>query len=315
MISKYSVSIIIPNYCGKTLLEKYLPSIFLALNSSKCIFGYELIVVDDFSTDNSIDFLQSEYKEIIVIKNVSNCGFSKTINKGIFQAKYEYVFLLNNDIFLPVDFFDKINLSVLYDTDFFGIYPTIYNCDKSKVLESRKVPSLAFGVIKYKDKLVQTNFAYSLYLSGGCALLNREKLLYINGFDTIYSPFYYEDLDLCIRAWKMKWKCYYTSKTYAFHLHSVTVNSLFSKEFVRIISVRNKLIVNYLHIDGVHRFSFWLNLCIKLFVAIIIRSTSKKLFILGFKEFEKIEKDLRSKRKLFKQKQVINYNAVIKNFF
>jgi glycosyltransferase involved in cell wall biosynthesis len=70
------ISIVIPNYNGKDLLERNIPSVFNALITSD-ITDFEIIVAEDASKDNSVEFLKSNYPEIILIENKVNKGFGK----------------------------------------------------------------------------------------------------------------------------------------------------------------------------------------------------------------------------------------------
>ena len=67
-----SISVVIPNYCGQSLLEKYLPYLLSALNSSKQVSSYEVIIVDDASLDNSVTFLETFYPNILLLQNEKN---------------------------------------------------------------------------------------------------------------------------------------------------------------------------------------------------------------------------------------------------
>lgn len=315
MLNNYSVSVVIPNFCGKTLLEKYLPSVIEALHYASCVSLYEIIVVDDASTDDSVIFLKESYPEIKLFSNEQNSGFSKTINKGIFAASFDYVLLLNSDMQLPLSFFKELNVDALFQEDFFGIFPSILDSNGANTLESQKLPRLKFGVISYKDVANESLLSNSIYLCGGCALVCREKLLAINAFDTIYSPFYYEDLDLSLRAWKHGWKSYYTPITHAVHCHSATVNGYFSKDFVRTVFIRNKLIVNYLHTSGLHRITFYLNIFLKLLVSIFIPTKSKQLFLKGFIGFIKMHDVLKERRKQTQVDSLLSISQILSNYF
>src|SRR5687767_13648160 len=87
------ISIVIPNYNGRLLLEKNLPKV---IKESK---DAEIIVVDDASTDDSIDFLKKNFTKIKVIKKDKNTGFSSTVNLGVQKATGELVVLLNSDAY------------------------------------------------------------------------------------------------------------------------------------------------------------------------------------------------------------------------
>ena len=75
-----SISVVIPNYNGRHLLEQNLPSVYAALHAVDCAF--EVIVSDDASTDDSIAFIRENYPDVTLICNEKNGGFAININKG-----------------------------------------------------------------------------------------------------------------------------------------------------------------------------------------------------------------------------------------
>jgi GT2 family glycosyltransferase len=274
---KRSISVVIPNYCGKELLEKYLPSVFEALSFSKNISDYEVIVVDDCSTDNSISFLKATYPNIMLLENEKNKGFSISINKGIFAATKELVFLLNTDMQLPADIFDK--LCPFFDkTDTFGVFPTVKDFSTNNISEAQKLPNIKSDAIHYIDNKEQADSCYTFYLCGGNALVSREKIRILGGFNTIYSPFYFEDFDLCLRAWKQDWKSYYTPDSYCLHYHSATINENFKKEEVEKIFIRNRMIFNYLHAENTSHLIFIVKTIFKYLFASVLPSKSRLTF-------------------------------------
>ena len=86
-----SVSVVIPNYNGRQLLERFLPSVQTALRHPS-VDTSEIIVSDDGSTDESIAFLQEQYPDIIIIESRENTGFAPTVNRGVAFAKMDYIF-------------------------------------------------------------------------------------------------------------------------------------------------------------------------------------------------------------------------------
>ncbi|MDP9047030.1 MAG: glycosyltransferase, partial [Bacteroidota bacterium] len=99
-----SISIIIPNYNGIDLLKKYFPFTLEAIKNAGV--DYEIIVVDDCSIDNSVEFLRSDYPDTIIIVNPENKGFSYSCNRGIEMARCELILLLNSDVKLMPDYFE-----------------------------------------------------------------------------------------------------------------------------------------------------------------------------------------------------------------
>src|SRR5438093_299679 len=90
------LSVVIPNYNGIALFPHTLPTVLGALQNLS--IPNEIVVADDCSTDQSLDFLSRHFPQIRIIRNESNKGFSVTANKGIQAAQYDLVLLLNSDV-------------------------------------------------------------------------------------------------------------------------------------------------------------------------------------------------------------------------
>jgi len=296
-MEKKSVSVVIPNFNGELLLKKYLPPLYEALESSSYISDYEVIIIDDASTDDSVAFIKSNYAKVILLQNSENSGFSKTTNKGIFAAKMDLALLLNTDMFLPNDFFDVLIPYFFSNPSLFGISPTIKNEQGDADLEIRKLPVRRNSYFHYED-VVSTEACSAFYLCGGCALIDRLKLTELNGLDEIYSPFYFEDTDLSVRAWLNGWACMYTPEISVRHCHSITVNKYFSKEYVQLIFTRNKLLFNYFYLTGFYRFRFFLKNYSKYILGKILPSKSKTRFNSAFEMFKKLEERKIKRREL-----------------
>jgi GT2 family glycosyltransferase len=251
--NKKSISVILPNYNGKHLLEAYLPSLINALEFSK--IENEIIFIDDCSKDDSIEFIKNNYPTLKIIKNKVNVGFSKTCNNGIKSATKDLIFLLNTDVKLEEDYFEK--QFVYFDKpDTFGVMGRIMNFDGEKIEDAARLPR--FKGSKFKaNTFFYTNenpeFTYTTYLSGANALINREKLMQINGFDEIYSPFYFEDFDLGLRAWKMNWKLYYEHESICYHRVSASTSTIKKSNFVKIIYNKNSFTLQSIHLQGTKR--------------------------------------------------------------
>lgn len=246
-----SISVVIPNYNGHQLLQSNLPPLILALTLSKV--DYEIIVVDDFSKDNSIAFLTENYPEIVVIKNEQNLGFSPTINKGIFAAKKSLVFLMNSDVQLTGDYFAS-QFKYFNSADTFGVMGRIIGLDNDNVQDAAKRQQNNWLKISANDNVIPNTSDHwfpTFFISGANALVDRLKLLLLHGFDEIYAPFYGEDLDLSLRAWKVGWQCYYEHSAICRHPNSVTINKYNKKAKIKTIVYRNRFIMHAIHLSGI----------------------------------------------------------------
>jgi GT2 family glycosyltransferase len=266
---KNSLSIIIPNFNGKHLLEKNLPSVMAA--AKQCGWAFEIIVADDSSTDDSVLFLKKNYAEIILVENKINGGFSKNINSGIKIANHDWVFALNSDISLDEKYFEPL-AKYLADENCFGVMGSIYDEQTKQLIDAAKYPATkglqVVGTINYKLQIKDNSLKLpTFFLSGANALMNRKKLTMLGGFDEIYSPFYQEDVDLGIKAWRMGWCCYFENEAKCYHQTSSTIESNFKKKKISAIARRNKMILHYIHLPMYQLIPWsallWLNLLVR----------------------------------------------------
>ena len=248
-----SISVVIPNYNGKKLLELYLPSVFAALNFQD--IEYEVIVIDDASHDDSMLFLQANYSTIKLLQNEVNSGFSKTINKGIFSAKNELILLLNSDVKLEPDYFLE-QFKYFKNPAAYGVMGRIMNFDGQKIEDAARLlvhKGFKFKANKFYYSENKNDEVFTAYLSGANALVDRKKIQELGGFDEIYSPFYFEDFDLGLKAWKMGWICFYEHQSVCYHKVSATTNNMKKSNLVKIIYHRNSYILQSIHLKGLQK--------------------------------------------------------------
>ncbi len=261
-----SISIVIPNYNGKTLLEDNLPTVYSALKISG-IDNYEVIVADDASKDDSVDFLERKYPEIILIKNSKNLGFSGNINSGLKAATKDLVLALNSDVKLREDYFVN-QLKHFDNSQVFGVMGALLDPKSQKITDTAKYPKQTFfGVIQSTHNAQNGDESLpSFFLCGANALIERKKLVQIDYFNELFSPFYGEDVDLGMRAWRMGWTCIYEPKSICYHEASSTIQSSHKKNTIRNISRRNKFTFHDLHLDSGKRFLFFSKVALDLSV-------------------------------------------------
>ncbi|WP_029287623.1 glycosyltransferase family 2 protein [Pedobacter sp. R20-19] len=247
-----SVSIVIPNYNGKHLLEKYLPSVFVAAQNAETDF--EVIVIDDGSKDDSINFIKQHYQNIKLLINDKNRGFSYTCNHGISESKHELILLLNSDVKLDPDYF-KHQWKYFSKTDTFGVMARIMSFDKTRIEDAARLLYYSGCRVKankfYYSENTEDENVYTAYLSGANALVDAKKLKELGGFDEIFSPFSSEDFDLSLRAWQLGWKCYYEHRSFCFHHVSGSTKTQIKSNFIKKVYYRNRFILQRIHLKGI----------------------------------------------------------------
>lgn len=230
-----NLSVIIPNYNGEDLLRKNLPKVMDAVDNA------EIIVVDDASTDDSLKTLSRFDRKIKIIKNEKNLGFSSTINKGVKEAKGEIIILLNTDVVPEKDFLQPL-LKHFEDEEIFAV-----GCmDKS--IEDGKIILRGRGVGQWKRGFLvhsrgEINKTNTLWVNGGSGAFRKSIWEKLRGFDELYNPFYWEDIDLSYRAVKSGYKILFEPKSIVIHEHEKgAIKKKFSSFEVKTIAYRNQFI-------------------------------------------------------------------------
>lgn len=225
------ISVIITNWNGLPLIQKYLEKVII--NSPE---ASEIIFSDDASTDLSVSYvgeLQKKYPQLKIIKNRKNLGFSNNSNQAVLQSKGDYVVLLNNDI---RPFLGYISSSIPHFKD-----PKLFGVGFAEVKHQNWARIFwADGYLQHERGL-STKTHVSAWVSGGSSIIRKEYFLKLGGFDEIYSPFYSEDLDLGYRAWKSGYKLLWEPTSLVDHKHESTM-SQFPKRFSDYVKERNRLL-------------------------------------------------------------------------
>ena len=244
-----SISVVIPNYNGRHLLAQNLPSVYQALATSG-VDDFELIVADDASTDDSVAFLRQHYPEAVVLTRPRNGGFATNANAGIFGATRALVLVLNSDVALTDGYFLPL-LGYFDQPDTFGVMGHVTSFDTGQRQDGAKFPTYAFGAIRSNVNYLSadTPALYTLFLSGANALINRAKLVEMGGFDELFSPYYVEDVELGLRAWRLGYRCYYDHRAVCRHPLSATIGRV-PRPRVRMVARRNKMLLHCLHLNG-----------------------------------------------------------------
>jgi GT2 family glycosyltransferase len=216
-------------------------------------------VVDDRSTDDSIEVIKTEFPWVKLICNPENKGFSYTCNRGIEAAQYELIMLLNSDVKLTPGYFEP-QWKYFSEPDTFGVMGRIIDMEGDHIQDAARMPKfnglkLKTGYFYYSED--PNERLYTMYLSGANALVDAAKLREIGGFDELFSPFYSEDMELSIRAWRLNWKCYYEHQAVCRHRLSATTKNYKTPSWVKSVYFRNRFYFHALHMNGLPLFLWY----------------------------------------------------------
>lgn len=184
-------SIIIPTYNGEGLLRECLQAI-----RSYTSPPYEIIVVDDGSTDGTLDFCRSE--EVVLLSASRRLGFPGACNCGLKLSSGDALVLLNNDVLVTPRWLDNM-LSCLYADEKTGIVGPLTNYASGE----QQVNVTYQQLHDFADSFNQSNpdkWRDAERIVGFCMVFKRELMLKVGLLDERFSPGHYEDDDFCYRA-------------------------------------------------------------------------------------------------------------------
>ena len=226
------VSIVIPNYNGRESLVENLPRVLTC-------GADEIIVIDDASTDGSVEEIERRYKDITVLRNKKNLGFSSTVDGGVEKASGDIIVLLNTDVSPRQDFLEPL-ITHFSDLKVFAVGCLDESPEDNKIiLRGRGVGVWQRGfLVHQRGEVDKTD---TLWVSGGSGAFRKDLWQKLGGFDPLYNPFYWEDIDLSYRALKAGYKTLFDPKSQVVHKHEEgIIKQNFSPFYINIITYRNQ---------------------------------------------------------------------------
>ncbi len=235
------VSVIIVNYNGKGILNNCLKSLF-----SQSYKNFEVILVDNASQDKSAEKAILQYPKIKLLKNKKNFGFAKACNLGLSVAKGKYILFLNNDVELDKDCLKRLLEFAEVKEKLAFVQPKIILKKEPKKLDACGAFWTNTGFLYHfgyleKESKKEYNRSFPVFSIKGAVFLAKRKIFErIGNFDEDFWNFY-EETDLCHRAWLAGWESWYYPKAVAFHLLGATASRL-PQNTIQFHNFKNKLL-------------------------------------------------------------------------
>jgi GT2 family glycosyltransferase len=234
--SSPTATIVIVNWDGKHLLTECLPSVIEAVNHAGR--KHEILVVDNGSTDGSVQFIQQHFPAVRILPLSRNYGFAGGNNRAVQEVQTGIVVFLNNDMVVDREFLNLL-LKGFEDESVFAVTSQISLADASRRREETGKTRGRFerGFFYFShDQILPSEQTLEnmpvFWGGGGSCAIDVKKFLAIGGFDQLYAPFYVEDADLSYQAWKRGWKCLLAPGSRVIHKHRATSKTRFGDRFV-----------------------------------------------------------------------------------
>jgi len=210
---------------------------------------HEIIIVDNASTDGSQEYIRKNFPSVKLIALSSNTHM-RGYNIGAEASRNEIVIFLNNDIRVEREFIRPLLLH-FSDPEVFAVRPTINLVERENEEETRGAQigvCFKFGFIEYTYRKARTeeerqspNIIFCA--PGGAGAFDKNKFFKLGGFDELFSPFYWEDVDLSFRAWKRGWKVISEPNSIMYHYRHSTIEKFWSERYIGLVARRNRYLL------------------------------------------------------------------------
>lgn len=252
------VAVVILNYNGQKFLETFLPSVIDNAD------GYEIIIADNASTDNSLDFLKSNYSNIKTVELLNNQGFAGGYNNALQAIEAEYYVLLNSDVEVTKNWVKPIIDLMDNDASIAACQPKIRSYHQQTHFEyagaaGGYVDWLGYPFCRgrifdsYEQDLGQYNDTKEIFWATGACMFVRAKVFHeLGGFDAHFFA-HMEEIDLCWRMKNAGYKIMYSSAVTVYHVGGGTLHK--SNPRKTFLNYRNGLAMLYKNLPSEKLFS------------------------------------------------------------
>lgn len=235
------VHILVLNHNGRALLQECLPSVVASARSAT--WPCRVSVIDNDSSDDSVAWLVRSWPEVGVMRS-SNRGLV-SFNEAVRLVNESVVMLLNNDVKLGVGCVDHLVRAFERHADCFIAGPLCWTFDgryEGTLSDLCFRRGLVHTRLNQAGSTVAADSANYTASAGAVLAVSREKFLALGGFDSLYLPGRYEDLDLAFRGWIAGWNAYFVPEAITYHKGSATFGSCFGQQEVNTLDVRNAIL-------------------------------------------------------------------------
>ena len=242
------ISIVLLNWNGKKLMQKFLPTL---IKNSK---GIDIYVVDNNSNDDSVKYLQENFKHVKIIQHKKNLGYAKGYNDGIKNIKTKYLVLINSDIETTKNWCLPIIDLMEKQIKIAACQPKVLDYNNKNYFEYAGASGGVIDLFGYpfcrgrifnfleSDKSQYDDDKEVFWATGACLFIKKSSFDEVNGFDEDYFA-HQEEIDLCWRLKNKGYKIMVCPKSVVYHVGGGTLEK--SSSFKTYLNFRNNLLTLY----------------------------------------------------------------------
>src|SRR3990167_2777272 len=259
MVDNELASVIIINRNGRKFLNGCIDSVKIQSHNK-----IEMILIDNASTDESLTFVRHNYKDLTIIANSNNEGYSKAANTGIVKSKGEFILILNPDVVLEPNYIESCLISIKKDSKIGSVSGKLLRfrtddnhdyIDSTGLILCQNIRRPLDRGQNQRDNGQYNKEEYIFGVNGAAPFYRRVMLEDVKIVDEYFDEeffAYYEDVDLAWRAQLLGWKCYYTPFAVAYHYRSYlksevgNTGKLHAVKNRYLLYLKNEFIVSFL---------------------------------------------------------------------
>lgn len=238
------IAIVILNWNGASLLERFLPSVTQFSNEA------DLYVADNASTDNSIAFIKEHYPDISIVQNKENGGFAKGYNDALQHIDADIYCLLNSDVEVTENWLNPIQEIFSLNSKTAIVQPKILDLKQRTHFEYAGAAGGYIDQFGYpfcrgrifqaleEDQGQYNDTKEIFWATGACMFIKKDVFNELQGFDEAYFA-HQEEVDLCWRAKNKGHKVFYVGASHVFHMGGSTLSNMNPKKTY--LNFRNSL--------------------------------------------------------------------------
>lgn len=223
------VSIVILNWNGRNYLQQFLPSVLATTYTNK-----EVVVIDNASTDDSVQYLQQQWPAVRIVQNNQNYGFAQGYNEGLKHIQADYYVLLNSDVEVSPGWLDPMVRLLESDASIAACQPKILQYDNRELFEYAGAAGGWLDYLGYpfargrvfdvceKDE-GQYDTEVPIFWASGAAMFVRANLYHALGGLDEYFFAHQEEIDFCWRLQLAGYKVYACPKAIVYHVGGGTL--------------------------------------------------------------------------------------------
>lgn len=243
------VSVIIPALDTRRILRRSLQALLPVLEARGCP-GDEVILVDDTGKGVLIPWAKKHFSAVRVVSMAENSGFSPAATKGFEMATNELGFLMNSDVVVHPGFLDPL-VERLREPGVCCAIPRMV-VEGTAEIHSLSALELKEGTVSVRRGSEDEDVDHVVpiaYPIGAAMLVRRADFLKSGGFDPLYQPFFWEDVDFGVHAWRRGQRIEYVPSSTVEHEMSATILPRVDSRLVSAIFERNRLLFQWKFLD------------------------------------------------------------------